>query len=138
MKKENVLGYYQIKFFVKSPILFYLFMLCFITLFFYLSSSLQLDIRKTFSGVIDDGVLIIQSTEKICKTDDTIYIYKNKNQKVIKANIIDESFQNGSMFYSVDVSESKKLTGVISVDIIVGKQTLLEKIFIKAGAGDNG
>ena len=42
------------------------------------------------------------------------------------------------MLYDIDQNKSEEVTGVVSVDIIVGKQTLLEKIFIKAGAGDNG
>ena len=137
MKRERILGYYQIKLFVKSSILFYVFLFCFITFFLYLTSSLKLDVRKTFNGVIDDGVLIIQSTKKISKIDDAIYIYKNKNHKVIKATIIDESFQNGCMHYCINMNELEETTGGISVDIIVGKQTLLEKIFIKAGASDN-
>lgn len=132
MNRNRKLEQWQIKYLVKSPLIYYSFLLLFIAVFLYVSLSLNIDIRKSFSANMSYNEISINSEKMLHSEDGVIYIYKNRNEKIISQSILDSKYSNGTMHFYIEENE-KKLSGNVTIEIKTGQQSLFAKIFLKAG-----
>ena len=131
--RRKSFAYWQMRLFVKSPLIYYSYLALFVAVFLYYSSTIQLDIRSTYSGVIDSGVVQIQTYECIDYLGSTVYLFENRNERIIPFEIIDSDYSNG--VFSLYIGEKHFFPeGNIQVEMTVGYQSLLEKIFTRAGS----
>lgn len=125
MKKSQL----YVKFIIKTPFLYFSFLGFFVAVFIFMSLWIKIDIVKTYSAYISGSHLIVNH-ENISLDKNKIYIYKNKNEKVYKANI--EEYVTDCE-YNLNTDFAGILEGSVTIDIVTGQRTLLECIFVKAG-----
>lgn len=126
MKKFSRL---YVKYIIKSPIVYYSFLLIGIVLFLYFSLNFKLDIVQSVNANIEDNSFTVEGEYKT--SSDTIYLYRDRNEKIYRLKIDQiEYIDNKTIFI---INNSIELSGEIHADIVIGSQTLFERIFIKAG-----
>lgn len=135
MNRNRKLEQWQIKYLVKSPLIYYSFLVLFIAVFLYVSLTLNIDIRKSFLANMSCNEISIKTEKKIHSEDDIIYIYKNRNEKIISQSILDSKYSNGTMYFYIDENE-QALSGNVTIEIKTGEQSLFAKIFLKAGTDE--
>jgi hypothetical protein len=118
---------------IKNPVPFYAFLGIFITVFLVMSLAIHVDVVKSFPAVIDGARVLVQSTEKIPISSDVIYIYTNRNEHTFKVRAENISYNGNMHVLQLVDSKSVYLSGDVTVDLITGSQTLLKRIFVKAG-----
>ena len=118
------------KYIIKNPVLFYSFLIVFIGLFLYMSLTLKLDVVQTMhTNISDDNYISLDNKYSIIS--DTVFLYNDRNEKIHKLKIEHIEIRDNKTL--IFLNNSNDLYGEINIEIITGKQTLLEKIFIKAG-----
>ncbi len=125
-----------VKYIIKTPVLFFLYIGIGIGIFLYLTLSLQLDVMTTYQADYQDGTVVIPAKEPI--DANKIYLYKDRNEKVYTVSVGQTEYENGTVIFHIDekdIADTGKLSGDITVDVINGKESLFKKIFIKAGKG---
>lgn len=128
MKKFSRL---YVKYIVKTPVIFYLFLIIGIVLFLYFSLGLKLDVVQSVKANIEDNRFIVVGEYET--QSDMIYLYNDRNEKIYKLKIQQIERIDGQTIFVIN--NSVGLSGDIQADIVTGSQTLFERIFIKAGKG---
>lgn len=122
-----------VKYLIKNPVLFYGFMALFLAVFLGLSLFIKLDVVKSYSASINGNIVSVEGANTELILENKVYYYTNRNEKIYKSEAIDVSYSGGNLSIVITGNEQGEVSGGISVDVIVGKQTLLERIFLKAG-----
>ena len=120
-----------IKYIVKSPIVFFLFLLLGVFLFLYYSINLELNIIQSLRANIEDNNIIIEGEYYV--QSDVIYLYVDRNERIQKLKFKQIVHTEGHTIFVTE--DSIELSGEIIVDVVIDKQSLLKNIFIKAGKG---
>jgi hypothetical protein len=132
MNRNSNFERWYIKYLVKSPILYYSFLILFVGIFLFSSISLQLDIRKSFPASIDGNKITVITASEITSLDDKIYIYRNRNEKILSESVTKTEFINGVMNFYISEKQAD-ISGEVTIEVTIDKQSLLKKIFAKAG-----
>jgi hypothetical protein len=124
-----------VKYLIKTPLLFYLFFSIGAILFVYMTISVRIDVMKTYDASYKDGVITIAANENIIT--EKIFVYSNRNEKIYGVHIDKVVNEEDRMYIYVAQGDDafEKLLDDIKVDMVIGKQSLLERIFVKAGKG---
>ncbi len=127
-KRERI----YLKYMVKSPLLFYGYLGVFIGIFMIAALKLQLEERQAYEAEICGDKIEISCDSALNLWDDKIYLYVDRNQKVLRLDVEESEYRDGVMY--ILLSQSREdVSGRVTVEIISGKGTLLQKIFMKAG-----
>lgn len=118
-----------VKYIIKTPVIFYLFLMMGIVLFLYFSISLKLDIIQSVKANVENNKLTVAGEYET--QSDIIYLYSERNEEIHKLKIAKIEHINGKTIFFIN--NSVGLSGEIHADIVTGSQTLFSKIFIKAG-----
>lgn len=118
-----------VKYLIKTPVIFFLFLFTGVALFLYLTLHVNLDVTESYEAFIVEDIVTIPGEHEV--DSDTIYLYNDRNEVVYQTEIENAIIQDGNTV--IDVENSYDLSGEIYVDIVVGEETLLERIFVKAG-----
>ena len=114
-----------------NPVIYYMFLLAGVMLFLYFSLSTKLDVVQNVKANIQDNRIIIEGNYDA--KSDAIYLYNDRNEKIHKLTIEKSEYIDGQTIFIIN--NTTELSGDIQADIVTGSQTLLERIFIKAGKG---
>ena len=119
--------YLFVKYIIKSPILYYGYLIFFLIFIIFVANYIKLDVRETLPGVILD---------KRIKSpiDDEIFIYKDKSQSVWKEKVLNVNTKNGQTYLTMQ-NKANKLSGNVTVEFVTEKRTLIHILFIKVGGG---
>lgn len=120
------------KYGVKSPLLFFIYLGTFIGIFILSASKLQLEERQAYPAEINGSQIKIPCSSALHLRDGKIYLYADRNQKVLCLDVESTEYRDGAM-YIILSQKPEDITGNITAEIISGKITLLRKIFMKAG-----
>ena len=120
------------KYIIKTPLVFYLFLSGGILLFLILSLSLKMDIMQTARAHVSGREVVLDGEYDILL--DELYLYRNRNEEVFR--LLIEGWEKTGGGTVCTVEDGKSLSGNMNADIVTGSQTLLEKIF--AGTGGRG
>ena len=123
-----------IKYIIKTPVLFFLYISIGVGLFLFMTLSLQLDVMATYKASYHDGMVFIISKDPI--DANKIYLYEDRNEKVYTVLVDHMEFEESTVIFHIqeaDIAAADILTGDITVDVINSKESLFKKIFIKAG-----
>lgn len=134
MIRKRKFEQWQIKYFVKSPLIYYAFLLVFVAVFLFASLSVSLDVRNSFSAALNGNKILIASNTQIKPLDGKLYLYRNRNKKITAEIVTSSSFANHKMVFTIN-KVPKELSGKITVEITTKKQPLLSRIFTKVGKG---
>jgi len=120
-----------VKYLIKNPALFYGFIALFLAVFIGMSLTIKLDVVKSYPAKLTGNMIIVEKSDVTSTSYDCIYYYTNRNEKIYKAKVAGSFFDGGSLI--INLIKNEETVGDITIDLIVGKQTLLERIFVKAG-----
>ena len=121
-----------IKYGVKSSLLFYTYLGVFVGIFFIAALKIRLEEHQAYTAEINGNKIEIPCSSALNLLDDRIYLYTDRNSKVLRLNVESTEYMDGVMY--IVLSENRDdIKGNMTVEIISGKSTLLRKIFMKAG-----
>lgn len=106
-------------------------------LFTYLSLYIKIEKTETFKAKLYNDILEINRVINV-SDNAVLYVYKNGREEMYKLNAKSIVQNNHSTKVYLDESRIKKLklvNSAVQVEIVVGKQSLLKKIFVNAGKG---
>ena len=86
--------YLFVKYIIKSPILYYGYLIFFLIFIIFVANYIKLDVRETLQGVLMDNQIILDKRIK-SPIDDEIFIYKDKSQSVWKEKVLNVNTSNG-------------------------------------------
>ncbi len=129
-KKQNFEKIY-VKFAVKSPVVFYMYLLVFIIIFLMISSKMQLESRQIYEAQIYGNKVTAVCSAMTNLSDDKIYVYKDKNQEVFTFHVKEANYQNGVLYFAL-IEEQSDISGDVMLEIVQGNQSLFQRIFRKA------
>ncbi|MDR1262862.1 MAG: hypothetical protein LBK46_05165 [Oscillospiraceae bacterium] len=121
-----------VKYLVKKPWLYYGFIAVFVTVFVAMSLFIKLDVVKSYPAVIDNDVITI-TADASSMAPTRIFYYANRNDAVYSSEVTHVDYGDYQVFVTISSNSDGKIRGAVTVDIVAGKQTLLERIFLKAG-----
>jgi hypothetical protein len=122
-----------VKYLIKTPALFYAFLFVFIGVFLMMSASLKLDVVETYDAVIEGDVITIHSDQVTAPIDGRVYFYTDRNERVYQSVVERFEASDGAAVISLDGGGAADLSGGVTVGLIVGEQSLLARIFVRAG-----
>ncbi|MDD4297167.1 MAG: hypothetical protein PHC69_09445 [Ruminiclostridium sp.] len=134
--KESTMKHFQrlyVKSLIKNPALFYVFLGVFVAVFLSSSLSLKLDIVRSYPSEASGCLITIFTDDNVKINDTRVYLYKNRNERIYKTEI--DSYENseGKTILKLVKNVDSDISGDVTVDIIIGQQSLLKRIFVKAG-----
>jgi len=133
MNNKSKSNRYYIKYLIKSTKLFLIFLFVSTLLFYFLSVSIKLDIMKTYVGHIENGAVAIETDHML--ESSLLYIYHEKEKIVYKIKPEEFLYQDGYQYFLCEKKDIENLENLqeLYVDVPVGKETLLERVLLKAG-----
>lgn len=132
MKKYETL---YVKYLVKNHILFAIFVSLFIIVFLVGALSIKLELTKSCTGKVYDNRLYIDSSNLDFSDVKKIYLYKNRNENVYHYYSQQVETEKEGVYITLSSLVEQEIEGAINIEIVLGEQTLLERIFLKAGKG---
>lgn len=123
--------YLFVKYIIKSPILYYGYLIFFFVFIIFAANYIKLDVRETLPGVLKDNQIILDKRIK-SPIDDEIFIYKDKSQNVWKEKVLNVNTKNGQTYLTIQ-NKTNKLSGNVTVEFVTEKRTLIHILFIKVG-----
>ena len=116
------------KYLVKSHFLYWIIIICGLTLFIVASWNISVDRVETFEATyVDDNILINEIFEY---KYDYVYFYKSKSKTVIKCEIMDIEYVDDqyTIIHFKESQQNVHLEGNIKLDVVSGKSNLLKII----------
>lgn len=116
------------KYLVKSHFLYWIVIICGLTLFLSVSWSIPVDRIETLEATYVDGNILINEIFEY--EYDYIYIYKSKSESVIKCKITDIEYVDDqyTLIHVIESQQNVRLEGNIKLDLVSGKSNLLKII----------
>lgn len=122
-----------VKYIIKTPLVFYLFLAAGVMLFLYMTLSLKLDVMQTYDAAISGNTVTVSCEPHM--VSDTVYLYSDKNEEIFKVKAEDIRTADGCIVFTVSSLALSELRGDVCVELVVGRQTLFTRIFVNAGKG---
>ena len=130
MKRNYKFERTYLKCFVKSSKLFWLYITVFLLIFIIMSNSIELAGYGSYKGNIKGREVVVTTDSPIRLLDNKLYIYKDKNQKVLVSDVRSTEYGDGKMYFILS-NEQKQMDGNVTVEIATEKKTLLKSIILK-------
>lgn len=131
--KKSPLGKRYIKLMTGSPLPFLSFIFLGTSLFLFLTITIKLDVKKTYSAIAlkNNNKMILKTTNL---PTGKAYLYANKNEEVYPV-LIKKSDKD--YVFTVDTAQKNSINSLknkkVFIDISEKKETLLYRIFVKGG-----
>lgn len=130
MKRNYKFERTYLKCFVKSSKLFWLYITIFLLIFITMSNSTELVGYKSYTGNIKGKEVVVKTETPISLLDNKLYIYTDKNREVLVSDTRSIEYGDGKMYFILN-KEQKQMDGNVTVEIAIGKKTLLQSIISK-------
>jgi hypothetical protein len=119
MTRNRKFEQWQIKYFVKSSYVYFIYILIFASIFIAMSLSIMLDVRQSFYGILRNDVITIQGNPEFKPIDDVAFIFSNRNEEVYVVSILIMKLVNEEIY--IHISEiPPNFSGYIMLEINVG------------------
>lgn len=125
-RKKMTSGY--LKYVVKSPIVFYIYVIIFLLLFLLMTNAISVDRRTSYSAIVDKGQVQIVNETELELLDKRIYVYTDKNQEVLTLVVSSIEFGDGIISFILE-QDQDILSGIVTVEAVTERSTLFHKIF---------
>lgn len=138
MRKHSSFSRFYLKYIIKNSSFFYIFVFIGVSLFIYMSYSLRLNSLKSFPAIYENGRVTIEAdlTEAIKQGVEKLYIYTDRNDMVFTVKIEGTSVNCGVTKFFIenkDIPDSLSLSKSLTAEVVTGSESLLKRIFVKAG-----
>lgn len=132
MRQGHNFERFYVKFAVKSPLVFYTYLLLLISVFLIVSSAMRLEKRQIYAARIHGNEIEAVCSAKTELSDGRIYVYRDKNQEVFMYHVKEAEYGDGIMRFIL-VEEQNDLSGDVILEIVEGNHSLFQRIFTKTG-----
>lgn len=125
-----------VKYIIKKPIIFYIFLLLGICLFLMLTLTLKLETIEKYDAYYQDGIIKVEIDD--INSVNKIYAYNNKNEKIYTITVKEIAYEVGNSclhIYEEDIELIQELGSNFKIEISTGYESLFKRIFVKAGKG---
>lgn len=126
MNKKSTFSRLYVRYIIRRSTVFYLFLLTGIVVFLYLTISLDVDITQYVTISIEDNVITLSGDYEL--QSDVIYLYQDRNDQVYRVAIEQIRIEEGQV--QLITSNVAHLSGDMSAEIVIGSQTLFERILM--------
>ena len=126
MKRNSIFSKLYVRYLIKRSVAFYLFLLLGMISFLYLTLSLEVDMTQHVTVNIEENVITLHRNHDL--QSEIIYLYQDRNEQVYRIKIEEIVAENDDLH--LIVLNPDALSGIFSAEIVVGRQTLLERILI--------
>lgn len=125
---------FYVKHLIKSPVFFYSFLLFFVALFLVMSLTLQLNEYGVYDAIIEGDKISVEAADTSV-INSHVYYYVYRSEHVYSAKISEVEYRDGKTILTVSSGESEALPniGAVTVELVSGTRSLLERIFMDAG-----
>lgn len=126
-----------VNYIIKKSLVFYLFIFVGIAVFLGLTMSTKVNVINTYNCKFQNGYIVINSSKTLNVKN--AFVYKNKDEKIYNVAIDKVVLKNSNLYLKVFSKYShvfKNIPKKFYADIIIDKQSLLKKIFIKVGRNE--
>lgn len=134
--KKSPLGKRYIKLMTGSPLPFLSFILLGTSLFLFLTLTIKLDVKKTYSAVAlknNNGIMLKTKNLPSGKA----YLYTNRNEEVYPVLIKRLKKSDKYHVFAVDTTQKNSINSLknkkVFIDVSEKKETLLYRIFVRGG-----
>ena len=118
-----------VKYIIKSPVIFLSFLIVGIFLLSFISVNLKLNIMKQVEVEVTGSKVLFDDTYQT--VSNTVYLYSDRNEEIFKFEAEELSEENGNTV--MIINNEANLSGKMNAEIVVGTQTLFEKILVNIG-----
>lgn len=112
---------------IRSPALFFGVLILVLAVFFLLGAITELDVVQTYDGSLSGSRIILNTL--LPETPKSVYIYKNRGEKLLKLRITKAEQEDGqyTILYFPENMEADAacFDGRIKLDVRIGKSNLL-------------
>lgn len=133
MKKFEI---FYVKYIIKSKVFFLGFVLLFIAVFLIGTVTIKVSVVESCEGELDKNGLYMESGDFAGIDISKLYIYQNRNEKMYQTGVKEIHVLQDGIYIELDENFEGKLEGTVSVDFVRGEQSLLKRIFVKAGRAE--
>lgn len=128
----NDLGRFYVDRIINNHALYYITMALGAFLFIFMLLSVELDNTQSAEVFVDEQGLYVVNAPEI--TSDTVYIYEDRNDAVYRA-VLSETAKDGDRTYLTFEKGGfpDTLSNGISIEFVTGHESLLYRIFVRAG-----
>lgn len=136
MKKFEI---FYVKYIIKSKIFFLGFIVSFLAVFLIGTMTIRVSVVESCVGELDSDGLYMECEDIENMEDihiDRLYIYQNRNEKMYQAKVKEIHERQDGVYLEIDENFEGEIEGKVSVDIVCGEQSLLKRIFVKAGRAE--
>lgn len=128
MKKFSKL---YVKYIIKTPIIYYFFLLLGAALFLILSLTIKLDVVQIVPAIIQGDVVFTHYELEI--ESNNLLIRCNQTDRVQKVEVMQISNITGQTRFVI--ANATGIEGDVQISVSIGTQTLFARIFAQAGRG---
>lgn len=132
VKRKQDFERIYVKYAVKSPLIFYLYLVAFISIFLLVSTKMRLEKRQIYEAQIQGNKVEAVCSAKKNLSDNKIYVYTDKNQEVFMFHVQEIEYENGVMRLILE-EEQNDILGSVMLEMVEGDYSLFQRIFVKAG-----
>jgi len=132
LERNRSFEHKYIKYLVKSHALFYSFLLLFVGVFLFASIAIKLDVRKIYPANAEGNKITVTTDNEIMPIDGKLYLYLYRNEEIVSVDVLQKEFADGHMTFYINENPIM-MNEKITLEITVAKETLLSRIFAKAG-----
>ena len=112
---------------IRSPALFFGVLILVLAVFFLLGAITELDVVQTYDGSLSGSRIILNTLLPV--TPESVYIYKNRGEKLLKLRITKAEQEDGQytiLYFPADMeADAACFDGRIKLDVRIGKSNLL-------------
>ena len=128
-RKQSKFSKFYVKHIIKKPFVFYGFLGFGIGLFLYLSLTVKLDVVQSVPAEVSGHQITLKGEHDL--TTGVMYLYYDRNDRVYKLQAVRCTYEDGNTVCTVE--DNQGLSGKMDADLVLGSETLLKRIFVKAG-----
>lgn len=111
---------------IRSPALFFGVLILVLAVFFLLGAITELDVVQTYDGSLSGSRIILNTL--LPETPESVYIYKNRGEKLLKLRITKAEQEDGQytiLYFPADMeADAACFDGRIKLDVRIGKSNL--------------
>lgn len=124
-----------VKYTAKKPILFILLIFVSVSLILYLTITTKTSVFQTYDARIKQDTILVDGV--IASRTGQLYVYANREEQILPVVITETEHGDGTtIFYTADYRSLEGLPKELKADIPVDEISLLERIFLRGGKGN--
>ena len=115
-----------LQYMIRSPATFFGVLILVLAAFFLLCAATELDVVQTYDGSLSGSRIILNTL--LPETPESVYIYKNRGEKLLKLRITKAEQEDGQytiLYFPADMeADAACFDGRIKLDVRIGKSNL--------------